>query len=171
MFFINQFITKFIESYYFLSLLASLIIFGFYNVRKKAHVFAGDVGSVSIAFIISFLLLKLILQTQSIIWILWLSVYGIDTVTTICFRIIRHENIFKAHRSHFYQFLANEMKINHVTISCLYAWLQLMINFITIYSFMHQNLFLPFLCLFILIIFYLTFRFKLEGKQKLLMKY
>ena len=57
-----------------------------------------------------------------------LLIYGLDAVTTILFRLIRKENIFEAHRSHFYQFLANEKGWPHLKVAALYAILQLIIN-------------------------------------------
>ncbi len=171
LYFINLFITNFIDSEFFIAIIVALLVFGVFNVRRKAIIFAGDVGSVSLAFIISFLLIKLMIQTHSILWILLLSIYGIDTVITILFRIMRRENIFKAHRSHFYQFLANEMKFSHVLIGSTYALLQLLINFIIVYSFVNHNLLLSFLCFLVIIIVYLTFRIRLEGKYKLITKY
>ena len=88
-----------------------LVVFGFYNVRKIAKSFAGDVGSVSIAFILAYIVINLIIYTKNWQYILIVSVYGIDTIVTLVQRLIRKENIFKAHRSHLYQYLANEKNI------------------------------------------------------------
>ena len=98
-------------------ILASLLVFAFFNLRKKAKTFAGDVGSISMALLICFLVLSLILLTKDLRYLLLLGIYGLDAVATIFCRIIRKENIFEAHRSHFYQFLANEKKILHQTCS------------------------------------------------------
>ena len=43
----------------------SLLIFGFYNFRRKAKFFAGDVGSISIAMIIFFIGLKMAVQLEA----------------------------------------------------------------------------------------------------------
>src|SRR5690606_25712333 len=51
-------------------LIASILVFGFFNIRKVAKAFAGDVGSISMALIICFLILQLILQTENLKWIL-----------------------------------------------------------------------------------------------------
>lgn len=110
------------------------LVFGFFNFRQKAKCFAGDVGAVSMAFIILFLLTKLILQTGNIIYILFLAVYGIDSIWTIVRRLIRKENIFQAHRTHLYQILANENKTNKLTVSAAYGILQLLIGFLVIYT-------------------------------------
>jgi len=106
----------------------ALLVFGFYNVRKKAKSFAGDVGSVSMAFIIAFIVLSLILFTKNWQYVLLVSVYGIDSLLTIIQRLVKGENIFQAHRSHLYQYLANEVKVPHVMVSVLYALIQLVLN-------------------------------------------
>lgn len=105
-------------------------VFNFFNCRPKAKCFAGDVGSVSVAFIVIFLLTGLIFKTQSLYYILLLGVYGVDSVLTIVQRLLRRENIFQAHRTHLYQILANETKIPHVNVSVMYGILQLVINVI-----------------------------------------
>lgn len=110
----------------------SAVIFAFFNARKKAGTFAGDVGSVSMAFIIAFVMISLIMATGKWELVAFVSVYGVDAVLTIVHRLSKKENIFKPHRSHLYQYLANEMKVPHVGVSALYAFLQLMISFIII---------------------------------------
>ena len=105
------------------------MIFNFFNFRKKARCFAGDVGSVGIAFIILFALGKLILKTGDLTYILLLAVYGVDSVLTIVHRMMLHENLGEAHRKHAYQLMANELKIPHVVVSIIYMCLQLVISF------------------------------------------
>ncbi|MBS0028827.1 MraY family glycosyltransferase [Chitinophaga sp. 22321] len=100
------------------------VVFLFYNFRKKAACFAGDVGSVTIAFWIVTLLLKLILFTGEWKYLLLLSVYGVDAVLTILHRLSLKQNIFKAHRLHFYQIMANERKVPHLMVASLYAFVQ-----------------------------------------------
>lgn len=107
----------------------SLIVFCFFNFRKKAKCFAGDVGSISIAFILLFALGKLILHTGDLSYLTFLAVYGADAVLTICHRIQLHENIGEAHRKHAYQLMANELKMSHVLVSSIYMVLQLAISF------------------------------------------
>lgn len=103
-------------------------VFAFFNFRHKAKCFAGDVGSVCMSFILLFALIILILQTGNLIYILFLAVYGVDTVLTIIHRLIKRENIFEAHRSHLYQYLANEAKGNRLVISSGYGLLQVLIG-------------------------------------------
>ena len=109
-------------------------VFLYFNFRKKAKCFAGDVGSVTIAFWIIMLLLKLIFITGNWSYILFLVVYGIDSVLTIIHRLILKQNIFKAHRLHFYQLLANEQKIPHLLISAGYSLIQLLIILLVIFN-------------------------------------
>jgi UDP-N-acetylmuramyl pentapeptide phosphotransferase/UDP-N-acetylglucosamine-1-phosphate transferase len=105
----------------------SCIVFLFFNFRKRAKCFAGDVGSVTMAFWVMFLLLKLILGTGNWAYMLFLAVYGVDSVLTIIHRIILRQNIFDAHRLHFYQIMANEQKISHLLVSVIYALIQALI--------------------------------------------
>lgn len=105
--------------------LIASVVFLFFNFRKRAKCFAGDVGAVSIAFWIVTLLLLLILKTKNIIWLGFLMVYGVDAVMTILHRIYLKENIMEAHRLHFYQILANEEKMPHCVVSITYFIVQL----------------------------------------------
>ncbi len=111
-----------------LALGASLLAFSFYNVRKKARCFSGDVGAVSVAFVLTYWIFGLVLSEGSLVYILFLGVYGLDAVATIALRLYRKENIFEAHRSHYYQYLANERGWSHVGVSVLYAGLQAVLN-------------------------------------------
>ncbi|RWX02407.1 MraY family glycosyltransferase [Flavobacterium cerinum] len=104
------------------------IVFGFFNIRKRAKTFAGDVGSVSMALFLAYFMIKLIAETGQIGYLLFFGVYGVDAVITILYRLKNKENIFQPHRSHLYQYLANEMKWTHVLVSLAYAVLQLIIN-------------------------------------------
>lgn len=105
-----------------------VLVFLFFNFRKRARCFAGDVGSVSMAFIALFIILYLINSTGDLKYILFLSVYGVDSVLTIVHRLILKENIFKAHRKHLYQYLSNQLKWPHLAVSAIYAGIQLIIN-------------------------------------------
>ena len=126
--------TPFINSEFLYYVILSVIVFGFFNFRNKAKAFAGDVGSVAIAFIILFLLAKLIITTQNVIYILFLLIYGLDSVWTIIRRLFRRENIFEAHRSHLYQFYANENKTNRLIIAAIYGVLQLLVGLFVLYT-------------------------------------
>lgn len=109
-----------------------VLVFTFFNFRTKAKCFAGDVGSVAIAFILLFALGAVILHTGNLIYILFLVVYGVDAIWTILRRLSLGENIFEAHRSHLYQYLGNEAGVNKLLISGIYAALQFAIGIIVI---------------------------------------
>ncbi len=148
-------------------LMGALFVFGFFNLRKKAKTFAGDVGSISVALIICFLILSLIAYTKNPKWILLLGVYGLDTVFTIISRLFRSENIFEAHRSHFYQYLANQRKMNHILISVLYAFTQLVVNYFLWFE--KTGLFAT-VFFFGVVIIYCLVRFWFEGFKALFKK-
>lgn len=120
---------QFIDMQFLVVATLSVLVFCFFNFRKRAKCFAGDVGSVGIAFIILFALGKLILQTSEFTYILFLGVYGADSVLTIVHRILLHENIGLPHRKHAYQLMANELNMPHVVVSGIYMVLQLVISF------------------------------------------
>lgn len=125
--YVNKEIVSFVNESIIYTVLCSALVFCFFNFRKKAKCFAGDVGSVSIAFIILFLIGKLIIQTEDFSWIVLLAVYGVDSVLTIIHRLMLHENIGLPHRKHLYQLMANELKIPHVVVSLIYMALQAII--------------------------------------------
>ncbi|KXT44240.1 MULTISPECIES: MraY family glycosyltransferase [Bacteroides] len=125
--YINSEITTFVEPALINTVLCSVLVFCFFNFRKKAKCFAGDVGSVSIAFILLFLIGKLIIKTEDFSWIILLSVYGVDSVLTIIHRLMLHENIGLPHRKHMYQLMANELKIPHVGVSLIYMGAQALV--------------------------------------------
>lgn len=137
--YVNQFVFEFIDFKFIVYPILASIVFLFFNYRKKAKCFAGDVGSISIAFWIIFLLLKLILETKSLVWLLFLAVYGVETVCTILHRIYLKENIFEAHRWHFYQVLSNGFKIQHRIVSFLYALVQIIVSCVVVYGYLDFN--------------------------------
>ncbi len=125
----------FVEESYLIVAILGLLVFSLFNFRPKgkAKCFAGDVGSIGIAFIILFALGKLMLATQDVTYIVFFLVYGIDGSLTIFHRIMLHENLGQAHRKHAYQLMANELKMSHVTVSLLYMAMQLVVSLGFIY--------------------------------------
>jgi len=108
----------------------AVLVFGFFNFRPrgKARCFAGDVGSVGIAFILLFAIGMLIVRTEDITWLIFLLVYGVDGCLTIVHRIMLHENLGQAHRKHAYQLMANELGMSHPVVSLIYMALQLVVS-------------------------------------------
>ena len=125
----------FVEQSLIISTILSSLVFCIFNFRPKgkAKCFAGDVGSIGIAFIILFLLGNVIIKTMDITWLIFLLVYGVDGCLTIVHRIMLHENLGEAHRKHAYQIMANELKVGHVKVALLYTVMQLVISLGFIY--------------------------------------
>lgn len=111
----------------------SLLVFCFFNFRRRARCFAGDVGSIGIALILSFCVARLMMVTGDVAWIVLILLYGVDGCLTIIHRIMLHENLGEAHRKHAYQLMANELRMPHTMVSCIYMALQLMISLVAIY--------------------------------------
>jgi UDP-N-acetylmuramyl pentapeptide phosphotransferase/UDP-N-acetylglucosamine-1-phosphate transferase len=119
------------------SLIASigigLIGFSVLNLRKKPIAFLGDVGSILLGMFVVICLSLLILKTNEIGFLLFVLIYGLDSVITFSERLFKGENVFKAHRTHLYQYLANEYKWSHLKVSFIYALLQMIINALVIF--------------------------------------
>ena len=126
----------FVESSLIEVSIISVLVFCLFNFRPKgkAKCFAGDVGSIGIAFILLFILGKVILQTEDVTYLILLVVYGIDACLTMIHRMMLHENLGEAHRKHAYQIMANELKIGHVKVASFYMVLQLVISLFFIYG-------------------------------------
>ena len=125
----------FVEEPLVVTVILADVVFCLFNFRPKgkAKCFAGDVGSIGIAFILLFLIGQLIMKTGDVTYLLFLLVYGVDGCLTICHRIMLHENLGEAHRKHAFQLMANELKIGHVTVSLIYMALQMAVSLGFIY--------------------------------------
>lgn len=135
--YINEFLVHFTDSRFIYVLILAVMVFNSFNFRKKAKCFAGDVGSVSIAFILVFLIGQLVLATKDLSYIVLLVVYGVDSVLTVIHRVMLHENIGMPHRKHLYQIMANELRISHVAVSLIYMCIQALViaGYIAIYQY------------------------------------
>ena len=164
---INYFVIGFTDSTLITVLVLAVVIFLFFNFRKKAICFAGDVGSITIAFVQIFFLLQLIHKTNNFYWVLIFLVYGLDSVVTILYRIKNKENIFKAHRTHLYQYLVNELRLSHLSVSLLYGVVQLVINMVLIFSFTSGSMLAIYGMVLLVIILYLLTRRTVLVRMKL----
>ena len=141
----NGYLSLFDPESFFAFIFAALLVFGYFNFRKRAICFGGDVGSVSLGYLVNFMVLALFLGTwrndtniqpvniasfQQLEWkfMLLLAVYGVDSLLTIFYRLVLRENIFQAHRKHLFQYLANGLHWPHLLVASLYAVVQLAIN-------------------------------------------
>ena len=155
--YVNFFVVNFVQNNLIIYPIIASFVFLFFNFRKKAKCFAGDIGSISIAFWILYLILKLMVATNSVIWILFLTIYGADTICTIIHRLYLRENIFVAHRHHFYQILCNDLKVDHRLVAFFYAFFQFKVSVFVIYFYDKLNIYLIFgSAIFPFILIYLT---------------
>lgn len=162
--YVNNYVYNFISNDFLFFFLLSLVIFSFFNFRKKAICFAGDVGSLTIAYIVVYLVLKLISESQQVGFVLFLTLYGIDTIFTIVQRILKKENIFEAHRLHLFQVAVSKTGMSHLRMSGIYMLIQLIINslviLIILVEFRHQMIYFGAMLL-VLSVFYMLVKRKL----------
>ena len=126
---INQYMPLF-DSSLTQYILLSILVFLVFNLRKKALMFAGDIGSISIAYLVIYFLAKWYLASDNWTIILLLLIYGADSFLTLGQRLLRGENVALPHRSHLYQLMVNQLKKDHVSVSLVFAFVQLLLNFV-----------------------------------------
>ena len=166
--YINEAVVPFVEQGFILTVLCSVFVFNFFNFRKRAKCFAGDVGSVCIAFVLLFFIGKLVIRTEDFSWIILLAVYGVDSVLTIIHRLMLHENIGLPHRKHLYQIMANELKIPHVVVSSVYMLVQalVIVGYFYFYSYGYWYLLATVLILGTLYVLFMKKYFRLHLMNK-----
>lgn len=167
MLYVNTKVQLFIDASFIKYAMIASVVFLFFNYRKKAKCFAGDVGSIAIAFWVIYLVLKLILNTNSLIWLLFLAVYGVDAICTIMHRLYLKQNIFEAHRLHLYQVLSNEYKIQHRLVSLYYALVQIVVSALIIILYQKVDDLLLFVIVIVPLLFIYTLKFYLLNKHAL----
>ena len=121
-------LTGFVDLNLLVLLIIANLVFGFFNFRKRAICFLGDVGSIPLGFLLISFTFLLIMFTKSLDPLVFFALYMIDSGWTIAQRILNKENILKPHRKHLYQILANEYGIGHLTVSSTYFVIQMLIN-------------------------------------------
>ena len=166
--YINEAVVPFVEQDFILTVLCSVFVFNFFNFRKRAKCFAGDVGSVCIAFVLLFFIGKLVIRTEDFSWIILLAVYGVDSVLTIIHRLMLHENIGLPHRKHLYQIMANELKIPHMVVSSVYMLVQalVIVGYFYFYSYGYWYLLATVLILGTLYVLFMKKYFRLHLMNK-----
>lgn len=150
-------------------ILISVVIFGYFNFRKKALMFAGDIGSITLGMIILYVGVKLILVIQSPLIVVLYMVYGADSTLTIFYRIYNKEKISDPHRHHMYQKLVDNFCFSHLYVSGLYAVLQIILNVITLYFILNVEIQYHFLIGFaisLVLTFLYIYLFRKNEKQK-----
>ncbi len=146
----------------------SLLVFGFYNFRKKARFFAGDIGSISIAMVILFSGLSLMIKLESPMILLLILVYGVDSLLTLLYKVSIRENLTDPHRHHLYQKFVDIYKYSHLKVSLVYAGLQMLINFLVFYTYkldiMNQYIIFMLIVLIFIVFYVILFR-NIEKKR------
>ena len=122
--YVNNYHLEFIDNKLILFVLIADFIFCLFNFRRRAICFAGDVGSLSMGFVVIFLLLKLMFKASHMHWMAFVAVYMVDGGLTIIHRLMLRENILKPHKKHAYQIMANELRMPHLVVSGIYLGLQ-----------------------------------------------
>lgn len=122
--YVNTFMVQFTDSSMIVYVILSILVFNLFNFRGHAKCFAGDVGSLSIGFILVYFVLRMALRGQSMAWMVFLAVYAVDGGLTILHRILLRENLMKPHKKHAYQIMANELNMPHLLVSGIYMTLQ-----------------------------------------------
>lgn len=130
---------RFMEMRLLIFLLLSVIVFGIYNFRVRALVFAGDVGSITMAYATAFAMSALILKTGQWQYLLFISVYAVDAGYSVLHRVFHGKNPLRPHRTFLFHMLVNEVGWPHLAVSSLYAGIQLVINLLTYFVLIPAN--------------------------------
>lgn len=122
--YVDKYVVHFAPESLLIYVMISVVVFCIFNFRRRAKCFAGDVGSLSIGFILVYFVLILALKGHSMSWMAMLIVYMVDGGLTILHRIFLRENLMKPHKKHAYQIMVNELKLPHLVVSGIYMGLQ-----------------------------------------------
>ena len=147
----------------------ALVVFGFYNFRKKALFFAGDIGSIVLGMLIFFIGFLFTYKLESPLMLMIVVVYGADAGCTLLYRkFYTKESIFDPHRHHIYQKLVDKYKISHLKVATAYGIIQLLVNLIIFKTykldFYNQVLIFSCLMLFFIVIYVVLFKL-LKAKE------
>lgn len=115
-----------------LYLLLPTLVFLFFNCRRRPVFFCGDVGSITVGFVLTYLVVKLLMQTGDLTYLLFFAVIYIEAGITVLQRLLAGQNIFKPHRIHLFQLLSNERGFPHAAVSAVYASIQLLIGLLVV---------------------------------------
>ena len=162
--YVNHFITHFIDNDLLVFVLMAILVFCFFNFRTHAKCFAGDVGALSIGFIILFLILKLFLQEAQLYWMSFIVVYAVDGGMTMLHRTFLGENLMTPHKKHAYQIMANELGMGHLKVSLIYMGLQALCNVWLIANPGNTTLFIQLLLLSVLYLWFMNRYYHLHAE-------
>ncbi len=119
---------QFANPLFLYTIVVGVLVFLYFNLRPTAKVFAGDVGSIGLAFVIFYFMANLVFKTGNYTYLLLFVVLGIDAGLTIIYKLIVRENIFVPHRDFLFKKLVHVGKVKHLKVASIYALLQLAIS-------------------------------------------
>ena len=163
--FVNECMIEFIDRRLLVTVLMAVGVFCLFNFRRQAKCFAGDVGSLSIGYIVIFLLLKLMFKTGHTYWIAFISVYLVDGGLTILHRVLLQENLMTPHKKHAFQIMANELGMPHLKVTGIYMGLQAVGCLWFILSPGNATLIIQFFLLTMLYLMFMKKYYHLHGKK------
>lgn len=113
-----------------LAICMSLACLGFLPFNMpNAKVFMGDVGSILLGFVFAGIVVQLSRNFLDFVcMVAFLFPFYADAFTTMFVRLKGRKSLFRPHRRHIYQLLANEMGIAHWKVSVGYGILQLIVG-------------------------------------------
>lgn len=122
---------------FLLSISLSAACSGFLPLNfPNAKVFMGDAGSVFLGFVFASFVVKLSTSIGIFLClIMFLCTFYADAIVTIYYRWRKGENLMRAHRSHLYQYLSNELRFPHWKVSTIYAFIQLIFGILALFAF------------------------------------
>ena len=127
--YINTFVVWFIPQDIITFVLLADVVFLFFNFRRHARCFAGDVGAICLGVITVYFFGRLLQYSGAeISYMTFLVVYGMDAGFTVLRRLWLKQPVLLPHRVFIFHLLANEGGQPHLRVSIIYAALQLLIN-------------------------------------------
>jgi UDP-GlcNAc:undecaprenyl-phosphate GlcNAc-1-phosphate transferase len=143
--FLFFFVFFFKLNFYFLAflnvvLLGTLLAFFRFNISEKHKIFMGDTGSMIIGFMISIMTIFALSMKSEVIEhlnfppqnlpfllfaVLFMPIF--DTARVIVLRLLQKKSPFQPDRQHIHHVLLDYMKVSHVKISLLLAFVNLLI--------------------------------------------
>ncbi|MDB2414734.1 glycosyltransferase family 4 protein [Rickettsiales bacterium] len=135
-FLVSLFSGKADQTFFFYPVIIAASAIGFLSLNwHPAKIFMGDVGSVSLGFLLGWLLLKLAISGHYIESLIIPGYYLLDSGITISKRAFNHEKIWLPHSKHYYQQAVRNGKThNHVVelIICCNIVLVLLAIFVSV---------------------------------------
>lgn len=111
-----------------LLVMAFLVVFLVFNFRRSATVILGDVGSVTLGFLVLFYSLQCFKNYDIYLLMSFSMLFLLDTGLTLFERMLKFENVFQSHKGHLYQLLVHRKGWDQRWVALGYGLVQLSIN-------------------------------------------